>query len=165
MKAFPLSEPCGRAPKNWKRRASDSPAAFAAWARSYPDADLALRTGVSTGLVVVQANDGDALAAAEERFGPLPAASVSSVSRDGRIRRWLRTPAGLRSLPTVLTFPGVGGIRVLGDGSFARIGPWTQAPHDDAHDFMLISPTWIAACTAAAQAAAAPPKPTIRRFH
>ena len=152
----------GRAPDNWKRRASDSPAAFAAWARSYPHADLALRTGVSTGLVVVQADDDDALAAAEEAFGALPAATVRSLSREGRLRLWMRVPAGLRALPTVLDLhPGV---RVLSDGAYCRLSDWTQAPDQVEYDFMLIPTGWTTACAAAAQAAAAPPMPTVRRF-
>ncbi|WP_083777531.1 bifunctional DNA primase/polymerase [Brevundimonas subvibrioides] len=163
LRAFAMSGGGGRAPNNWKRRASDSPAAFAAWARSYPHADLALRTGVSTGLVVVQADDDDALAAAEEAFGALPAATVRSLSREGRLRLWMRVPAGLRSLPTCLDIAP--GVRLLADGAYARLSAWTQPPDDDRFDFMLISPTWVVAVQAAAQAAAASPTPTVRRFH
>ncbi|MBU1326457.1 MAG: bifunctional DNA primase/polymerase [Alphaproteobacteria bacterium] len=163
LRAFALSEPGGRPPPNWKRRASDSPAAFTAWARSYPDAELALRTGVSTGLVVVQADDEATLAAAEGAFGPLPGATVRSVSRDGRLRVWMRVPSGLRTLPTVLNlYPGV---RVLSDGAYCRLSEWTQAPDDPAYDYMLIPSGWTAAVQAALQAAAAPPTPTVRRFH
>lgn len=162
LRVFPITGGGGAVPSGWKRKATDSVQAIRVWARSYPSAPMAARTGVSTGLVVVQADDADALAAVEQTFGALPPDTVRSVSRNGRLRVWMRLPATVRTCPTRRDL--VPRCRILADGAYCRLPPsgrWTTPPDDPDSDYRLIPSGWIAA----AVALDTPPTPTIRFFN
>lgn len=162
LKVFALNGEDGTAPAYWKRRASGDPDRIAAWARSSPDADMAARCGSSTGLVCVQADTADDMAAVQANLGALPQATVASVSRDGRLRYWMRIPTTVRSLPTRLDLAP--GIRVLADGAYVRLPPagaWTTPPDDPDADYQAIPPAWVAAILDHDAA----PTPTVRYFH
>ena len=162
LRVFALIGAGGAALSGWRRKATDSIQAIRVWARSSPGADMAARTGVSTGLVVVQADDADALAAAERTLGPLPSDTVKSISRDGRLRLWLRLPSTVRSCPTRLDLAPR--CRILADGAWCRLPPsggWRTPPDDPDADYRVIPADWIAAALALER----PPAATVRYFH
>ena len=162
LKVFAMCGDGGDAPPYWKRRASSDLYRISAWSRSAPMADMAARCGTSTGLIVVQADTADDMAAVQATLGALPQDTVRSISRDGRLRYWMRIPAVVRSLPTRLDIAP--GIRVLADGAYVRLPPagaWTTPPDDPDADYQAIPPAWVAAILDHDAA----PMPTVHYFH
>lgn len=155
IKVFPWPR-TGEPLKSARRKASCEIGALRGWAAHYGvDSSVGVRTGGSSGLVILTADSPSALAQAEERHGPLPPGSVQSRSRSGKLRVWCSLPDGV-ALDTVNHFAP--GVRLLADGGVCRLGRWTQAP--DAFGIEPLPPGWITA----AKALAEPPTPNVRRF-
>lgn len=162
LKVFAFNGDGGTAPMSWKRRATGEADTIAAWAKASPLADMGARCGVGTGLVVVQADTTDDLDSVQNALGTLPDDTIASVSRDGRIRLWMRIPNTGRTLPTRLDLAP--GVRVLADGAYARLPPpgrWTTPPDDPDADYQALPVAWVAAILDRNP----DPVPTVRYFH
>lgn len=156
LSVFPLSGPAAAPSTGWKRRRPAGPAGIASWAARYPSAPMAVRVGSSAGLIVVEADDADALAEAEMAWGVLPTTTVRSVCAQGRPAVWMGCDEMVLTARTR-------SLRIWANGSYFPLpsldaGRWIVRP--DRADFQPIPAEWISA----AQAFNAPSQPTVRFF-
>ena len=152
LSVFPLIGPGGEPSPGWKRRRPAGQVGIAAWAERYPDAPMAVRTGSSGGLIMVEADDPHALAQAESEWGALPPTTIRSISAKGRPAVWMTEAQPILTARTR-------SVRIWANGGYFPLpARWINRP--DAADFLPLPSGWAAA----AQALNAPTQPTVRYF-
>lgn len=107
--------------------ATTNPSAIRAWWRTWPDANIGLRTGRLSGLVVVDVDPGhggeESLAELERRYGPLPETMAARTGGGGR-HLLFQHPGGL--IRNKVQVAGLPGLDVRGDGGYIVAPPSTH---------------------------------------